>query len=741
MAIDKVAEDQGGMMGGHSAGSWPRDVKQAYNLKCNSKPRSTVSGTDPYLALVMQCKEEAKDNKTAYIRKVICAPEPIVILSTEEQLDGMERFCTNGANFGVFSIDPTFDLGAFSVTTTTYEHLNLLSRRSGVNPVMIGPLMIHQKKEKATYNIFADHLLNSRPQLRNLQVVGTDGEVALSSPFLEKCPNLIHLLCFNHFKNNVVHQLKSIGVDESNRKCIVADIFGQQQGARFEEGIVDSEDEEEFLVRLDTLKSVWSERLGSKGLQFHKWFLKHKADAMRKKMLPVVRQKAGLGKPPKPYYSNRVECANSLLSSETDNRESAVDEFVAKMRDLTERQARNVRWAIIDKGPFRLHPSLRHLQLLEETWIVMSKEEKDSYVEMVMLSDVSQFADVEELQSNISEVQRSDDMGDDVLPLLSDAGDVVDSSDAVTEDVTHGLSLLANAALNVLDDYEEPAISEVHRSEELSLITFREFSQYLENQPSETIKGIYEKAVELLQKPNAIVRAPGCDVKARMVESRRLKERPHLVTPGKGKGEYKCEKNCPHYNGIKICSHAVATAQANGELLGFLEWFRQTSSKKTTNLSSVVKTDMPKYPGRKGGVPSTARRSCKKLPIAERVKRTYTAGEVPNTNPFFMKQMNTRIKVCQGCRQSLKSTNGELQPPPYDYCVARQERRPYTDRASGQLRTPSRESDSHYHLRVKCIKAVEPSFICTSLVIPEDLPLTDTHKAYIKEEFQISLDD
>ena len=109
MAIDKVAEDQGGMMGGHSAGSWPRDVKQAYNLKCNSKPRSTVSGTDPYLALVMQCKEEAKDNKTAYIRKVICAPEPIVILSTEEQLDGMERFCTNGANFGVFSIDPTFD--------------------------------------------------------------------------------------------------------------------------------------------------------------------------------------------------------------------------------------------------------------------------------------------------------------------------------------------------------------------------------------------------------------------------------------------------------------------------------------------------------------------------------------------------------------------------------------------------------------------------------------------------------
>ena len=74
MAIDKVAEDQGGMMGGHSAGSWPRDVKQAYNLKCNSKTGSTVSGTDPYLALVMQCKEEAKDKNRPTSEKLFVHP-------------------------------------------------------------------------------------------------------------------------------------------------------------------------------------------------------------------------------------------------------------------------------------------------------------------------------------------------------------------------------------------------------------------------------------------------------------------------------------------------------------------------------------------------------------------------------------------------------------------------------------------------------------------------------------------
>jgi hypothetical protein len=85
-----------------------------------------------------------------------------------------------------------------------------------------------------------------------------------------------------------------------------------------------------------------------------------------------------------------------------------------------------------------------------------------------------------------------------------------------------------------------------------------------------------------------------------MVESTRFKDKPHLVIPGK-KGEYRFEKNCPHYSGIQICSHSVATAQQNGELSQFLIWFRQSFSKKGVNLTSTVKTDMPKNPGRKCG--------------------------------------------------------------------------------------------------------------------------------------------
>ena len=228
--------------------------------------------------------------------------------------------------------------------------------------------------------------------------------------------------------------------------------------------------------------------------------------------------------------------------------------------------------------------------------------------------------------------------------------------------------------------------------------------------------------------------APGCDEKTRMVESRRYKERPHLVTPGKQKGECRCEKNCPHFNGIRICSHTVVTAQQNRELLDFLNHYKQSCARKAINLSLTVRTDMPKYPGRKGGVPSTARRSSPKLAINARVKRLYPQSSIPNINPFRLKQMNFRITICQKYRGPLQSSLGTVTDAPFDFCVARKEQQTYKDPQTRQLCTPARESDAHYHLPVACIQAAEPSFVSCSLVIPDASPLTECHKNYITKE-------
>ena len=70
----------------------------------------------------------------------------------------------------------------------------------------------------------------------------------------------------------------------------------------------------------------------------------------------------------------------------------------------------------------------------------------------------------------------------------------------------------------------------------------------------------------------------------------------------------------------------------------------------------------------------------------------------------------------------------EIQAPPFDFCVARLERRPYRS-AEGKEKMPARPSNAHYQCRIRCIRAVEPAFVGKALVVPEDVKycLEDVH--------------
>ena len=49
----------------------------------------------------------------------------------------------------------------------------------------------------------------------------------------------------------------------------------------------------------------------------------------------------------------------------------------------------------------------------------------------------------------------------------------------------------------------------------------------------------------------------------------------------------------------------------------------------------------------------------------------------PNTNPFYVRFIEGNIRVCQGCKTSLKCANGSLPAPPFDLCCARAEKRTF----------------------------------------------------------------
>ena len=107
-----------------------------------------------------------------------------------------------------------------------------------------------------------------------------------------------------------------------------------------------------------------------------------------------------------------------------------------------------------------------------------------------------------------------------------------------------------------------------------------------------------------------------------------------------------------------------------------------------------------------------------------------------NVNPFYLKKLTGNIRICQGCRGSLRLVDGNIPNPPYDLLVARLEKRQFQDQ-SGALKTPSRASAAHYHARLACVRAGDPGFIANSLVILADIAmvLTAQHQELLLVEF------
>ena len=134
--------------------------------------------------------------------------------------------------------------------------------------------------------------------------------------------------------------------------------------------------------------------------------------------------------------------------------------------------------------------------------------------------------------------------------------------------------------------------------------------------PLPCLQGIWSKATELLQTPGSIVAVPGHPGNTRMVASC-SGQRPHLVIPCKG-GLIKCDSDCLNYKSMGICSHSVAVAQVNNNLLQFINAFVKT--KRVPNFTSLAVHGMPPGRGRKGGQTPRARKKVTE-PTTNRVER------------------------------------------------------------------------------------------------------------------------
>lgn len=153
--IASLSQEFGGIVDAMYPGQLQQDEQQVSGFK-KRLPKSTVAGTSSSGHTCIEANElytimlQAHLDSDKFARNIKAHPEPAIVLATDRQLADLARFCCDLFEFCVLTVDPTFCLGDFDVTPTTYRHLLLECVQTGKPPVMIGPCLIHYKNFKPT---------------------------------------------------------------------------------------------------------------------------------------------------------------------------------------------------------------------------------------------------------------------------------------------------------------------------------------------------------------------------------------------------------------------------------------------------------------------------------------------------------------------------------------------------------------------------------------------------------------
>lgn len=379
-ALQFVSNEAGGIMNATSAGALPRNRQQVKDVR---KKMVGKQDFDPLYSVMYMCKEGEGASKDPFVRNVNAAPYPMMVIALQYSLEDLVRFCTLSKNFSILGVDPTFCLGDFDVTVTTYRHL-LLRNTAGSSPVMFGPLFIHVRKDFATYHFFSSTLVGQRPQLSSLLAFGTDGELALENALATSFPKAQHVRCFLHFRQNIECKLRELNIPKAVALEIVKDIMGCP--TQLQRGLLDAENEEEMDEMLTGFENRWKEfeKQYNSPPFFYIWFMKHCRNNVAKYMIQDVRIKAGLGSPPSPYYTNEVESKNRVLKEAVQYKSSQLPEFVEKMKLLMEEQKREIERAVIGAGEYRLREEYKNLAVNPSKWYRMSSEQRRRKIEKFM---------------------------------------------------------------------------------------------------------------------------------------------------------------------------------------------------------------------------------------------------------------------------------------------------------------------------------------------------------------------
>ena len=445
----------GGVVGAQCSGQLPRNEKQISNFKRHVQHYSHGSTGGDDLVVVMQ-QAYSDDPLHRFVRAVNAAPEPAIVLATNSQINNVSRLCTSSFEFSVMTIDPTFSLGDFDVTLTTYRHLFLQSKRYKKPPVFIGPAYVHFKKTFSTYLFFASTLIGQCRELEQVRVIGTDGEQALVDAFKHEFHYAQHLTCFIHVRSNIKRKLQDCNIPANLSIDILNDVLGNKIGTTYVEGLVDARNINDFDNKLDVVTEKWrnSEVTSASEIdRFIDWFTSYKAKIIRSSMIRDVREESGLGSPPIQFTTNSFETANFMLKSKVNYKKNELPEFLQLFRQLINDQERDVENAIIGRGNYELR--VQSWSISESKWFTMTKVQREQHLQKFS-------------QASLADIQH-------------------ESREMPISSITLGRNMSSFSSLSIsLDSFSNDVLI-----------------------PRSCLEGIWKKACELIKTKDAVVPAPG----------------------------------------------------------------------------------------------------------------------------------------------------------------------------------------------------------------------------------------
>jgi hypothetical protein len=129
-----------------------------------------------------------------------------------------------------------------------------LKTDKGINPVRIGPVLIHQRKTLASYVNLPFSMIKHNPLLSGVLVTGSEGEKPLKDALNIVFSSAVHLLCDIHIEDNVRAKLSNLNMPKDGINQYMTDIFGRRLENQQLKGLVDCSSANELMESYRNLK-------------------------------------------------------------------------------------------------------------------------------------------------------------------------------------------------------------------------------------------------------------------------------------------------------------------------------------------------------------------------------------------------------------------------------------------------------------------------------------------------------